>query len=272
MKRNKRSPSGDALSPPAHEPLPEGVELLYGLHTVAEALRNPRRRIQALLITANAARRLAPEIEALRASGIEPEIVHPSRIEKITGPEAVHQGVALLAEPLPRPFLHEIAREGTVVLLDQVTDPHNVGAILRSSCAFGVHAVITTARHAPRLTPVLAKAASGALEHVALVQVTNLARAMDELKDYGFTIYGLDSEAEGVLDCSLPVSGAVALVLGAEGKGLRHKTRAHCDALLRLDAPGPIRSLNVSNAAAIALFALDQARRNRASPSSAGTA
>ncbi len=261
MKQNKTSRPGGAGTAATADFLPEGVELLYGLHTVTEALRNPRRRIRALLVTTNAARRIATEIEDLRRSGIEPEIVHPSRIEKITGPDAVHQGLALLADPLPCPHLHEIAREGTVVLLDQVTDPHNVGAILRSACAFGVHAVITTARHAPRLTPVLAKAASGALEHVALVQVTNLARAMDELRDYGFSLLGLDSAAEDILDCSLHIPGPVALVLGAEGKGLRHKTRAHCDALLRLDAPGPIRSLNVSNAAAVALFAIVESRR-----------
>jgi len=235
----------------------DGGELLYGLHTVAEALDNPRRRIRRLLATQNAASRLA---ESLERRGLKAEIVRPGDLDRLTGPEAVHQGVALVAEPLPRPALDDIGREGTVVVLDQVSDPHNVGAILRSCAAFGVSSLVTTSRHSPAVTGVLAKAASGALEHVQMVTATNLARAIDELKDMGFTVLGLDSEAPEPIEAH---SGEhpVALVLGAEGKGLRHLTRQHCSFLVRLDVPGPIHSLNVSNAAALALYALKIGRR-----------
>lgn len=238
----------------------EDTDLIYGLHAAGEALRNPRRRILSVHATRNAARRLNA---ALSARGIEPEIVQPRDLERILGSDAVHQGILVRATPLPAPALRDLALrpDSLLVLLDQVTDPHNVGAILRSACAFGADAVITTARHAPRRSPVMLKAASGALEHVPLVIVTNLARAIESLKEKGCTILGLDSEAPGILDCAMPLSGPVALVLGAEGRGLRQKTRSLCHALLRLDMPGPIRSLNVSNAAATALFAIVESRR-----------
>ncbi len=227
-------------------------EILYGLHTVEAALQNPKRRILRLLATGNAARRLGP----LPASaGIEAEIVAPRDLDRLADPGAVHQGVLVEARPLEEIGLDQIARNATVVLLDQVTDPHNVGAIMRSAAGFAAAAVVTTARHSPQASAVLAKAASGAVEWVPFVKVTNLARAIDELKSYGFTIVGLDSEAD------LPIEQAqsrqpVALVLGAEGKGLRRLTRESCDCLVRLDLPGPIKSLNVSNAAALALSAL----------------
>ena len=242
-------------------PLAEGEELLYGIHTVREALGNPARRVLRAFATKNALDRLERDF---RAAGITPEVVLPKELTRRLGADAVHQGVLVFAEPLPEPALEDVAAEpGILLLLDQVTDPHNVGAILRSACAFGVKGVITTRRHAPAMASgVLAKAASGALEHVPLVRVTNLARAMSELRrDFGFTLWGLDSDGEAVLDCGTEVPERIALVLGAEGKGLRLKTREHCDAILRLDMPGAIRSLNVSNAAAIALFALHQGRR-----------
>ena len=245
--RNRQKPSSPAKRGS------DGGELLYGLHTVSEALDNPRRRIRRVVATQNAASRLD---ENLGKRGLKAEIVHPGDLDRLTGPEAVHQGVALLAEPLPHLALDEIARDGTVVVLDQVSDPHNVGAILRSCAAFGVCALVTTSRHSPAVTGVLAKAASGALEHVPLVSVTNLARALDELKDMGFTVLGLDSEAPEPIEAHAG-ERPVALVLGAEGKGLRHLTRQHCTFLVRLDVPGPIRSLNVSNAAALALYALE---------------
>jgi len=250
MSRN-RKPHSQKPPQPSARGRDEG-ELLYGLHTVAEALANPRRRVHRVLVTQNAASRLE---ESLGARGLKAEIMHPGDLDRLTGPEAVHQGVVLMAEPLPRPALADIGRDGTIVVLDQVSDPHNVGAILRSCAAFGVAALITTSRHSPAVTGVLAKAASGALEHVPMVSVTNLARAIDELKDMGFTVLGLDSEAPEPIEAH---SGErpVALVLGAEGKGLRHLTRQHCSFLVRLDLPGPIRSLNVSNAAALALYAL----------------
>lgn len=249
------STSHGGRRPPALGSRGGNSEFLYGMHTVEAALQNPRRRILRLLATGNAARRLGP----LSASaGIEAEIVAPRDLDRLADPGAVHQGVLVEARPLEEIGLDEIERTATVVLLDQVTDPHNVGAIMRSAAAFSAAAVVTTARHSPQASAVLAKAASGAVEWVPFVKVTNLARAIDELKGYGFTIVGLDSEA------ALPIEQAqtrrpVALVLGAEGKGLRRLTRESCDALVRLDLPGPIKSLNVSNAAALALYALIRA-------------
>ncbi len=166
----------------------------------------------------------------------------------------MHQGVALEVDPVGRYGLDDISNLKLVVILDQVTDPHNVGAILRTACAFGADAVITTARHSPRETGVMAKAASGALDQVPMIEVRNLADSIEKLKERGMTILGFDSEAPAPLR---PRGGGekLAVVLGAEGKGLRQRTRELCDEMVRLDMPGPIKSLNVSNAAAIALFA-----------------
>ncbi len=229
-------------------------DLVYGIHPVVEALKNPKRRFLSLKATLNAAQRI--EAEA-KAAGLEPEIVHPKELDRLAGPDSVHQGLVLEASPLLQPRLDQIERSGLVVLLDQVTDPHNVGAIWRSCAAFKVTALVATARHSPEASGVLAKAASGATEHVPFVRVTNLSRAMAELKDYGFQVVGLDSEAPLRIS-EVARGGPIALVLGAEGKGLRHLTRQSCDLLVRLDLEGPIRSLNVSNAAAIALYALSR--------------
>ncbi len=230
----------------------EPNDIIYGVHPVAEALKNPRRKIYSLKASQNAAARLSEEIAA---RGLEPEIVHPNVLDRRLGEEAVHQGLLIEAAPLRQPHLDEIDRRGSVVMLDQVTDPHNVGAILRSCAAFNVTALVATTRHSPEASAVLFKSASGAYEHVPFVKVTNLARAIAELKGYGFRILGLDSEAQediGAVDGAPPV----AIVLGAEGKGLRQLTRDSCDHLVRLDMNGPIQSLNVSNAAAVALYAL----------------
>ncbi|MBK1864968.1 23S rRNA (guanosine(2251)-2'-O)-methyltransferase RlmB [Aestuariivirga sp. YIM B02566] len=243
-----------------HQPGNDEIERLYGVHTVGEALKNPKRKFIKLLATKNAADRLAAEIAQARIT-IEP--VLPRELDRLLGPEAVHQGLVLDCKPLRQPRLDEIPREGIVVLLDQVTDPHNVGAIMRSCAAFGVTALVATARHSPEASGVLLKSASGAYEHVPFTKVTNLSRAMAELRDYGFLLVGLDSEAaEDIGDARL--SRPVALVLGAEGKGLRRLTRDTCDTVVRLDMPGLIKSLNVSNAAAIALYAL---HRSGGSPS-----
>ena len=169
----------------------------------------------------------------------------------------MHQGIAVLCDPLPELDLADLEEARLLVVLDQVTDPHNVGAILRSAAAFGAEALILAERHGPAESGVLAKAASGALEHVALVRVKNLARAMLSLGDMGFIRLGLDSEHAEPLD-RIKVGDKTAIVLGAEGKGLRRLTRDHCDRLVRLDMPGPIKSLNVSNAAALALYALSR--------------
>jgi len=228
----------------------DGPAILYGWHTVSLALANPARRIRKLLLTENAAKRLADETIDTR---IAPEIVRPSQIDQLLGPDAVHQGLLAEADPLPSPDIDDLAPEGLVLVLDQITDPHNVGAILRSAAAFAVKAVVTTARHSPEATGVLAKSASGALELVPMVTVQNLARALTQLNDRGFMTVGLDSEGSENLG-AVALRQPLALVLGAEGKGLRQLTRETCSVVARLDMPGEIKSLNVSNAAVLALY------------------
>ncbi|HEY0330105.1 MAG TPA: 23S rRNA (guanosine(2251)-2'-O)-methyltransferase RlmB [Rhodopseudomonas sp.] len=232
------------------ESRPDGPAILYGWHTVVAALGNPQRRIRKLLLSENAARRLADENIDTR---VPPEIVRPSLIDQRLGPDAVHQGLLAEADPLQPPELDALPQQGIVLVLDQITDPHNVGAILRSAAAFAVKAIVTTARHSPEATGVLAKSASGALELVPMVSVQNLARALTELNERGFQTVGLDSEGGDDLS-TIPLTQPLALVLGAEGKGLRQLTRQTCSALARLDMPGEIKSLNVSNAAALALY------------------
>ena len=227
-------------------------DVLYGAHPVEEALKNPKRKFVKLTTTLNGAERLREFTQTL---GITPEIVNPKVLDRRVEPDAVHQGMILEAKPLHQPQLNEIEQSGVVVMLDQVTDPHNVGAILRTCAAFNVRALVTTARHSPEASGVLFKAASGAYEHVPYVKVTNLARAMEELRDAGFHLVGLDSEADTTLD-QVDKTPPLVLVLGAEGKGLRELTRKNCDVVAKLDFSGAIRSLNVSNAAAIALYAL----------------
>jgi 23S rRNA (guanosine2251-2'-O)-methyltransferase len=229
---------------------PDGPAVLYGWHTVKAALENPARRIRRLMATENAARRLADDGVPLP---IEPELVRPDVIDARLGPDAVHQGLLAEADPLPALTIDELTSDGIVLVLDQITDPHNVGAILRSAAAFAVGAIVTTARHSPEATGVLAKSASGALELVPLVTVQNLARGMEELRERGFLLVGLDSAGETDL-ADVTLRAPLALVLGAEGKGLRQLTKATCDHLARINLPGAIKSLNVSNAAALALY------------------
>jgi 23S rRNA (guanosine2251-2'-O)-methyltransferase len=226
------------------------VAVLYGFHAVREALRTKRRKALRLFATPAAAARLAAECEA---AGIVAQIVAPEGMNRRLGGDAVHQGVMLEAEPLPACDLDGIeSKSGFVLVLDQITDPHNVGAIVRTAAAFGVDALVTTERHSPEFTGTLAKAASGGLEHVAIVSVVNLARALEELGELGYQRVGLDSEGPvSLADAAL--ARPVALVLGAEDKGLRRLSRENCDLLARLDMPGAIKSLNVSNACAVAL-------------------
>ncbi len=228
-------------------------DLVYGVHPVVEALKNPKRKFVKLWASENAAGRLREEIPELP---VEPEIVHPRLLDHmLKSADAVHQGVILEAKPLRQPNLDKIARDGLVVLLDQVTDPHNVGAVMRSCAAFNVSALVVTARNAAETNSVFFKSASGAYEHVPYVTVTNLARAMEELRGYGFQLVGLDSEAEKTME-DISHHRPLALVLGAEGKGLRQLTRETADHMVRIDMPGAIKSLNVSIAAAVSLYAL----------------
>jgi 23S rRNA (guanosine2251-2'-O)-methyltransferase len=228
----------------------DAAAILYGWHTVKAALENPARRIRKLYATENAVRRLADDGVALP---VAPEMVCPDAIAARLTADAVHQGLLAEADPLPSPGLDEIAPDGVVLVLDQITDPHNVGAILRTAAGFAVGAIVTTARHSPEATGVLAKSASGALEYVPIATVQNLARALAELKERGYLVLGLDSSGSRDL-AEVAMRKPLALVLGAEGKGLRALTRTTCEEVARLDLPGRIKSLNVSNAATLALY------------------
>ena len=236
---------------------------LFGLHAVRDALANPARETLRLVLTRNAADRLG-------ALPMEAEIVDPRVFDKAVplAPDSVHQGAALEVKPLRWGSLSEVClRAGPddlrplLVALDRVTDPHNVGAILRSAEVFGARAVIAPARHSAPETGALAKTASGALERQPYLRVPNLSDALREVQNMGFTTIGLDGTAEATLPQVLaegPRNAAVCLVLGAEGPGLREGTRGLCDRLARIDYPGGFGSLNVSNAAAVALFAATQ--------------
>jgi 23S rRNA (guanosine2251-2'-O)-methyltransferase len=235
--------------------VPQGLVRLYGLHTVRAALDNPARKIRRMLVTRNALERL--ELKETGTLAFPVEIVEPKAIDKEAGSDAVHQGVLIEAEPLASKPLSGLADTRLVLVLDQVTDPHNVGAIMRSCVAFNAGALITTHRHSPQESGVLAKAASGALELIPHMEVRNLAECLEELKTLGFQTIGLDSEGGAPLETSFSEQ-KVALVLGAEGKGLRQKSRDTVTTLARIDMPGAIKSLNVSNAAALSLYAAHQ--------------
>jgi 23S rRNA (guanosine2251-2'-O)-methyltransferase len=264
MTRRDRSPKPFRRREPPHREASDLV-LLFGLHAVEAALANPHRRLRRLLATKPVGERLEP-LAAER--GIETSIVEAREIDRLLGAESVHQGVLLEAEPLPEPRIEELAETTDaaaglplVVVLDQVTDPHNVGAILRTAAAFGARALVMTDRNAPPLGRALAKSASGALELVPVLRVPNLARALEQLADAGFFRIGLAGEATAALE-TCDVSGPVALVLGAEEDGLRRLTRVHCDLLCRITTGGRLASLNVSNAAAIALHSTRTRQRS----------
>lgn len=236
---------------------------LFGLHAVRDALLNPARDRLRLVVTRNAADKLA---EAIAASGMDPEVVEPRAFNVPIDEGSVHQGAALEVRPLNWGTLEEICVTGAgaarVVLLDQVTDPHNVGAILRSAEVFGARAVIAPARHAAPETGALAKSASGALERQPYLRVRNLGDAMGALRDVGYVLLGLDGTAEVDIAAGLAAFAGrpIALVLGAEGPGLREKTKSLCDSLVRIEAAGAFGSLNVSTAAAVALYAVSRAQ------------
>jgi len=227
---------------------------LYGLHTVAAALNNPNRQLLRLLVTQNAYTRLELHNAELP---IQAEFCQPRQLDNLLGEQAVHQGVMLETMPLKPRNLSDLGHCRLVIVLDQVSDPHNVGALMRSSVAFNAGALITTSRHSAQESGVLAKSASGALELLDYITVGNLARALEQLESQGFTTIGLDSGADSPLE-KIITGEKIALILGSEGKGLRAKTRETVKYLARLDMPGGIKSLNVSNAGALALYIANQ--------------
>lgn len=233
-----------------------GRIILYGVHPVVHAARNPARTVHRFVLTAEASARHATALASAR-----PDVpqVHAERrdLEALLPPGAVHQGVVAECGPLPEPALDAVLAEApddaVVVALDQVTDPQNVGAVLRVAAAFSAAAVILTERNAPPASAALAKAAAGALEHVPLVREVNLARTLRTLQDAGFWCVGLAGDAERTLAEHAP-AGRVALVFGAEGAGLRRLSRETCDALVRIPISDAVESLNVATAAAVSLY------------------
>lgn len=231
-----------------------GQVRLWGRHPVEAALKNPERQHRKLWATREGIASLDGELPA----DFPVEYADVADLARLVAKDAPHQGLVLECAALEDVFLDEVALgepDRPIVVLDQVTDPHNVGAILRSAAAFNAAAIVTQDRHAPPEGGVLAKAASGALESVPWVRVVNLARALEELAEAGYWRIGLAGEAEATLAETMP-TGTLAIVLGAEGEGLRQNIAAHCDALAKLPISSAIESLNVSNAAAIALYAL----------------
>ncbi len=237
-------------------------QVLFGLHAVEAALSNPKRIALRAYLTDNAAAKLGSLI-AKRAVPVTAAL--PADLDEIVGGGAVHQGAVLHVEPLAQPSLDDFldslpeGAPATLAILDQVTDPHNVGAVLRSAAAFGVAALVVQDRHSPPLSGALAKSASGALDHVPVISTVNLSRALAQLKERGFFCLGFDSEEARRFESSAAAPRA-AFVFGAEGKGLRRLVREGCDAIYALSAPGPIKSLNISNAAAIVFYEAAKAR------------
>ena len=239
----------------------EEIVRLFGIHAVEAALRNPARVISRLIASQNAALRLEGPITE-RALNVE--TTTPKALDKLLGADTVHQGVLLETVALGEPSLDDLIERaqssGPILAIDQITDPHNVGAILRSAAVFGAAGVVMTRRHSPALSGVLAKSASGALEHVPVHVVGNLAQALAEISDKGGQVIGLDGQSDRQIQ-DVDFSGVCTLVLGAEGKGLRQLTRERCSTLARIEAVGALSSLNVSNAAAVSLFVASTHRR-----------
>ncbi|MEP3246768.1 MAG: 23S rRNA (guanosine(2251)-2'-O)-methyltransferase RlmB [Sneathiella sp.] len=250
--RNKRERSASGN--------PQNENWLYGDHAVLAALANPKRKIRRLILSKAKMDRLEDEALSLIRNFPSPEILDGEKIRNLLPENAIHQGIAILPSPLPElgiEDLNELAGEQTafsVAVLDQVTDPHNVGAILRSAAAFNIRAIIVPDRHTPSVTGVLARSASGAVESVPLIRVNNLSRALDGLAEMGFWRIGMDGRADQTLEQAIRGSSRLALVLGSEGKGLRRLTAEKCDLLGKLPISESVESLNVSNAAAIAFY------------------
>lgn len=237
---------------------------LYGFHAVRAAWLNPQRNVHVLYVTDQSQKGFDVVLEEARRKGLRrpaPALTDKKTLERMLPQGAVHQGLALACDSLPETDEHDLLirlhgrKEATIAILDQVTDPHNVGAILRSASAFGVDGVIMQKKHAPALDGVLAKTACGAVEHIPVAQATNLARAVETLKEQGFFVFGLDERgAQTIREISRPEK--TVIILGSEGEGIRRLIKESCDSLLRLPTEGEIASLNVSNAAAVAFYAL----------------
>ncbi len=231
-----------------------GAVRLWGRHAVEAALKNPERNHRKLWATREGIASLDGELPA----DFPVEYAQAADLARLVARDAPHQGLVLDCDALEDRFLDEVMDADParpLVVLDQVTDPHNVGAIMRSAAAFNAAAIVTQDRHSPPESGTLAKSASGALEVVPWIRVVNLARALEEMAEAGYWRIGLDGEGKATLGEAMP-SGPIALVLGAEGEGMRHNIMQHCDAIARLPMSGAVESLNVSNAAAIALYAL----------------
>jgi 23S rRNA (guanosine2251-2'-O)-methyltransferase len=267
-KRPWRGTSGPSVErhgkPAAHAAALPQEQAIFGFHAAEAAIANSRRGIKHAYLTENAAAKLGP---ALAARRIPTAVLQPQDFDALLGASAVHQGIALHVEPLPQPSLDaflDALPEGSpaaVAMLDQVTDPHNVGAVLRSAAAFNIGAVIVQDRHSPPLSGTLAKAASGALEHVSVIATVNLTRALERLKEHDFHCIGFDSDADSLFEPASVSASRIAFVFGAEDKGLRRLVRENCNILYALSAPGKIKSLNISNAAAIVFY--ENARKKK---------
>ena len=278
-KKSFTKPPRAGAQPKKSKPLAEHPKFtgakpdLYGHHACAAAWLNPARKIKALYLCDSAAQSFDPILHEAKKRGLTrpaPAMIDKGALERILPPGAVHQGVALAAEALSESDAGELLIEAgqreksLLLILDQVTDLHNIGAILRSACAFGAHGMIVQRKHAPSFDGgVLAKTACGALEHVKIAQETNLSRAIEELQEGGFFVIGLDERGELEIGAFAAQAKAqnqtkIALVLGAEGPGLRRLVAEKCDALVRLPMHGAMPSINVSNAAAVALYALSE--------------
>ena len=262
-RRNDRADPRAPRHGPRRPPVEEGW--LWGVHAVEAAAANPARRLLRLLASPERARALGERLAGRgEDASVRLEVMEPAEIARLLPPGAVHQGLALRAEPLEELGLDDVAEpaQGLILLLDQVTDPQNVGAILRSAEAFGARAVVMQDRRAPPLSGAAAKAAAGAVERVPVVRVVNLSRALDRLADLGWRAVGLAGEADVDLGQALD-GGPTVLVLGSEGEGLRRLVAEHCEALARIPMAGGAQSLNVAAAAAVALYAAAGARAAR---------
>lgn len=263
---HKQERGGEHSSAPQRVRLPKAD--LYGTHAVREAWMNPEREISALYISDQAVDGFRSAIEEATRNGLRRppmNIVDKGAIDGACPDGAVHQGIAIVCSALPEVDVTEIIIRGEkspksiVLILDQVTDPHNVGAILRSACAFGASGIIMQRKHAPELygpaAGLLAKTACGALEHVPVAYETNLSRTIETLQEAGYFVYGLDERGENNIG-EVKIADKAVLVMGAEGPGIRHLIKEHCDMLVKLPMDGAMPSINVSNAAAVALYAL----------------